>query len=459
MEQLKGREEEMPPSTAEGCRGVWLEALETTPYQPNAALESDIRADVAIVGGGYTGLSTAYYLRRCDSSLRIVVLESNVVGYGASGRNGGCITTRLGLGLSSLVRRLGQEGVRIAHTFMERAADHLSQLIREHGIDCEYEDSSLLTVACNPAQVNRLQATIRLARQLGIEDIRPLDARELQREVNSPLFLAATEQRCAVINPLKLVRGMKKVAESAGAEIYEDTPVEALHTQPRLRLETPSGSVAAEKVVLATNAFSGRFPQLRGKALPLFVYSVTSAPLSEEQLAGIGWPRRQWIADSRSIAYSYHLTRDDRLRVGVGDIVYHYGGRLDRDQHLPTCRLLERRIAEVFPSLAGIPIAYHWGGPVSIPLDFFPAIGYLGQDRRVIYSLGYMGWGVPLATMAGQILRDLVREQASKLTELPFVNRRVIPLPPEPLRFAIVQAVRIAMRAQDAWDARTGRRR
>jgi len=437
--------------------GDWLEAQDTTPYQPNPALESDIRADVAIVGGGYTGLSTAYYLRRSDPSLRVVVLESNFVGYGASGRNGGCLKTQLGMGLSSLVRRLGLEGARVAHRFMVRAVDHVGQLIKEHGIDCEYRDSGLLAVACNPAQVKRVQAEMRLAHQLGMEEVRWLDAEELRSEVNSPLFLAGVEERCGVLNPLKFVRGMKDMAESAGAEIYEGSPVEALHTQPKLRLETPQGSVAAGKVVLATNAFSGRIRQLRGKALPLFVYSVTTEPLTEEQLAAIGWRRRHWIYDARRIAFGYRLTLDNRLRVGVGDIAYFYGGGLDHDQHPPARRLLEKRIAEVFPSLAGVPIAHHWGGPVSFPPDFFPAIGYLGKDRRVIYSLGYMGWGVPLSTIAGQILRDLVREERSELTELPFVNRRVIPLPPEPLRFAFVQAVRAAMQAEDAWGARTGR--
>lgn len=145
--------------------------------------------------------------------------------------------------------------------------------------------------------------------------------------------------------------------------------------------------------------------------------------------------------------------------MGVGDFAYFYGGGLDHAQHPPARRLLEKRIAEVFPSLAGVPTAHHWGGPVSFPLDFFPAIGYLGKDRRVVYSLGYMGWGVPLATIAGQILRDLVREEESELTELPFVNRRVLPLPPEPLRFAFVQAVRAALQAEDAWGDRRGRRK
>ncbi len=341
---------------------------------------------------------------------------------------------------------------------MVRAVEHVGRLIKEHDIDCEYGDSGLLMVACNRAEVKRVQAEMRLAHQFGMEEARWLDGEEVRSAVNSPLFLAGIEERCGVFNPLKLVRGMKSMAEGTGAEIYEGTPVEAIHAQPRLRLETPRGSVAAGKVVLATNAFSGQIRQLRGKTLPLFVYAVATEPLDEEQLAAIGWHRRHWIYDARRIAFGYRLTSDNRLRVGVGDIAYFYGGGIDHPQHRPARLLLEKRIAEIFPSLAGIPTAYHWGGPVSFPLDFFPAMGYLGKDRRVVYSLGYMGWGVPLATMAGQILRDLLQEERSELTELPFVNRRVIPLPPEPLRFALVQAVRGAMQAEDAWAARKDRR-
>jgi len=432
-------------------KSFWLGA---TPYEANPALEEDIRADVAIIGAGFTGLSTAYYLRRADPSLRVVVLESDVVGYGASGRNAGFVMTLLGLTLTVTRWRFGKEKARRVHEFMVRAVRHIGELA-EQGLDFDYERNGLLTVATNPDQVNRLRAEIRLAHELGFEGVRWLEAGELREEVSSPLYLGArAEEECALVNPAKLARGLKNLAEGAGAEVYEQTPVEAVHLRPRLRLETPRGSVAAEKVVFATNAFSGRFPQLRSKAFPIFTYIVMTEPLTQQQLSTIGWGSRQGIEDARNLIHYYRLTADNRLLMGGRDAIYYYGGRLGVDQHRPTFERLEHDIVETFPGLAGVGIAHRWGGPVSVPLDFFPAMGYLGGDRRVIYSLGCVGHGVALSNMAGQIIRDLVREEKTELTDLFFVNRRVIPLPPEPIRFLLAQSIRKGMAFQDNREAR-----
>jgi glycine/D-amino acid oxidase-like deaminating enzyme len=433
-------------------KSFWLGA---TPYRDNPPLEQDIRADVAIVGAGFTGLSTAWYLRRADPSLRVVVLESDVVGYGASGRNAGFVTTHMGTGLKMTALRFGKEKARQAHDFAVRAVRHLADLVEEHGIDCDYEKNGELVVATNPAQVSRLQAGIRLAEELGIEGVRWLDARELREEVDSPLYLGAmADQECALVNPAKLARGLKDLAEGAGAEIYENTPVEAVHLKPRIRLETPQGSVAAKKVVFATNAYTQRFPRLHSKAFPMFTYIVLTEPLTEEQMLSIGWRHRQGIGDARNLIRYYRLTADNRLLMGGEGVVYYYGGRVGFDQHRPTFDRLERTIVETFPSLANADITHRWGGPVSVPADFFPAMGYLGGDRRVIYSLGCVGQGVALANMAGQVLRDLVREEETELTDLFFVNRRLIPLPPEPLRFALAQGGVRALALQDDWERR-----
>jgi glycine/D-amino acid oxidase-like deaminating enzyme len=418
-------------------------------------LEEDIRADVAILGAGFTGLSTAWYLRQADPSLRVVVLESDVVGYGASGRNAGFVTTHMGTGLRMTASRFGKEKARQAHDFAVRAVRHLGELVEEQGIDCDYEKNGELVVATNPAQVDRLQAGIRLAQKLGIGGMRWLDARELSEEVDSPLYLGAiADEECALLNPAKLVRGLKNLAEGTGAEIYEHTPVEAAHLRPRIRLETPQGSVAAQKVVFATNAFTQHFPQLHSKAFPMFTYIVLTEPLSEEQLSPIGWRHRQGIGDARNLIRYYRLTVDNRLLMGGEDIVYYYGGKVGLDQHRPTFDRLERTIVDTFPSLTNADITHRWGGPVSVPADAFPAMGYLGGDRRVIYSLGCVGQGVALTNMAGQILRDLVREEETELTDLFFVNRRLIPLPPEPLRFMMAQGVRRTLALQDNWERR-----
>ncbi len=433
-------------------KSFWLGAA---PYQENRNLEEDIRADVAIVGAGFTGLSTAWHLRQADPSLRVVVLESNVVGYGASGRNAGFVTTLMGLTLKTTARRFGKENARKAHDFAVRAVRHVGELVEQQGIDCDYEKNGELTVATNPAQVDRLQDEIRFAEELGVEGVRWLDEQELRAEVNSPVYLGAkAEQECALLNPVKLVRGLKDLAEGVGAVIYENTPVEAVHLKPRIRLETPLGSVAAEKVVFATNAYTQHFPRLHSKALPMFTYVVLTEPLTPEQLSPIGWQHRQGIGDARNLIRYYRLTVDNRLVFGGEGTVYYYGGRVDADRHQPTFERLERSLVEIFPSLAGARITHRWGGPVSVPVDFFPAMGYLGRDRRLVYSLGCVGQGVALTNMAGRVLRDLVREDETELTDLFFVNRRVIPLPPEPLRFVMVQGIRRALALQDDWERR-----
>ncbi len=279
----------------------------------------------------------------------------------------------------------------------------------------------------------------------------------VRAEVHSPTYLGARwEEQCALINPAKYVRGLKRVAQEQGVEVYERTPVVAVHPDPILHLDTFRGLVEAEKVVFATNAFSGQFPQFRSKQLPVFTYIVLTEPLSEDQLASIGWRGRQGIEDARNMIHYYRLTADNRILFGGSDAKYYFGGPLDRDRNPRIFRRLERDLRQTFPKLKDVRIEYRWGGPVSVPLDFFPAMGYRGGDKRLAYSLGCVGHGVAMMNMAGQIMRDLVLERETELTSLFFVNRRVIPLPPEPLRFALEETIRQALRAQDAWDARKG---
>ncbi len=425
-------------------------------YEESPPLDGDTHVDVAVVGGGFCGTSTSYYVKRQDPSLRVAVLEDRVVGYGASGRNGGFAMTLMGLTLDVTALRFGKEKTRQAYEFGHRAVDHIGQLVDAHGIDCDYEKPGLLTVATNKGQARRLQNEIELGEKIGIEGLEWLDAGSTRAQVDSPTYIGARwEAQCALINPAKFVRGMKDAAVKSGVEVYERTPVlEFRHGKRALKLQTPRGLVTADKVVFATNAFSARFPELHGKQFPVFSYIVLTEPLSESQLAGIGWKKRQGIEDGRNLIHYYRLTADNRLLFGGADAQYYFGGPLDRDRNPAVFRKLERDLKRTFPSLADVRIEYKWGGPVSVPLDFFPGMGYLGGDKRVAYSLGCVGHGVAMMNMAGQIMRDLVLEQESELTELFFVNRRLIPLPPEPLRFALGESLRGVLKAQDAWEAR-----
>jgi glycine/D-amino acid oxidase-like deaminating enzyme len=431
--------------------------LAESPYEESPSLDGSTKVDVAIVGGGFCGLSTAYYLKRADPSLRVAVLEDKVVGYGASGRNGGFATTLMGFTLPITSLRFGKQKAKQAYDFGHRAVDHIGQMVDSHGIDCDYEKPGILTVALNPAQAKRLQDEIGLAEKLGIRGLKWMDAHMVRAEVHSPTYLGARwEEQCALINPAKYVRGLKRVAQEEGVEVYERTPVVAAHLDPILHVDTPHGLVEAEKVVFATNAFSTRFPELRNKQFPIFTYIVLTEPLSQDQLADIGWRGRQGLEDARNLIHYYRLTADNRILFGGSDAPYYFGGPLDRDHSPRIYRRLERDLRQTFPSLKDVRIEYRWGGPISVPVDFFPAMGYLGKDKRVAYSLGCVGHGVAPMNMAGQVMRDLVLEKETELTDLFFVNRWVIPIPPEPLRFALGEGIRQALRAQDAWEARKG---
>ena len=439
-------------------KSFWLATAGS--YQEEPPLDGDTHVDVAVIGGGFCGISTSHYLKRADPSLSVAVLEDRVVGYGASGRNAGFAMTLMGLTLELTALRFGKEKAKQAYEFGRRAVDHIGQLVDAHGIDCDYERPGILTVATNRGQAKRLQHEIRLAEELGIEGLDWYGAEKTRSLVDSPTYIGARwEEHCALINPAKFVRGMKRVAQASGVQIYERTPVLEFRRGKRsLRLQTPKGLVKAEKVVFATNAFSARFPVLENKQFPVFTYIILTEPLRPDLLATIGWSGRQGIEDARNLIHYYRLTADNRLLFGGSDALYYFGGALHRDRNPAIFRRLEKDLVRTFPQLAGVRIEYRWGGPVSVPMDFFPAIGYLGDDRRVAYSLGCVGHGVAMMNMAGQIMRDLVLEHDTEFTNLFFVNRRVIPLPPEPLRFALGEAMRAGLKAADAWDARSGSR-
>ena len=428
--------------------------LTTAPYEPSPPLEGDLSVDVAIVGGGFTGLSTALHVCEAES-VDVAVLESEVVGFGASGRNAGFAMTLFGLTLGFTKLRFGKERAREAHRYMERAVDYVGELVERYAMDSEYERPGFLRVATTPGYVKRIQHEIELARSLGIEGIEWLDAHEVAERVRSPLYLGAWwEPRCALINPAKHAWGLKRAAAARGARFFEQTPVTAIErTRDGVVVRTPNGTVRAKKLVLATNAYSHLIPQLRRKQVPAFTYIVLTEALSPERRETIGWRGREGIEDARNLVHYYRLTSENRLLMGGGDVMIAFGGNMEMDGHPPAFRELEEYVTRVFPGLAGVSFTDRWGGPVSVPVDLTPAIGFLG-DERVVYSFGCVGHGVSLTQLNGRTIADLLLGRETELTSVFFVNRRVIPWPPEPLRFALSHAIRGYMRLEDAWYER-----
>lgn len=437
-----------PTPTPFADKSFWLSSA---PYTPNPPLAGDLTVDVAVLGGGYTGLATAYFLKKAEPSLRVALLESEVIGFGASGRNGGFSMTLFGLTLSVTASLFGKEKARQAHHYMEQAVELVESLVREHKLECDYERPGFLRVATAPLYAKRIHEEVELAQRLGLEGIEWIDAEAARRELNSPLYLGAwREPRCGLVNPAKLAWELKRLILSMGVQVFEHTPGAAIERRAGgLLIHTPQGKVTAGKLALATNAYSHLIPMLRRKQIPAFTHIVLTEPLRPEQFAEIGWRQRQGIEDARNLVHYYRLTRDNRLLMGGRDVSLAVGGDMDRDENPDTFAKLEADVRQLFPVLRDIRFTHRWGGPVSVPLQMIPALGYLG-DERVAYSLGCMGHGVSLTHLNGWTLADLLLGKKSERTQAFFVNRRVIPWPPEPLRLLASLGILGYMHAEDA---------
>ena len=433
--------------------------MKTRKYEPDDPLQGEIDVDVAIIGGGFTGLSTAYHLKKAEPTMRIVIFESEVIGYGASGRNGGFNMTLFGLTLSITALRFGKTKAKQAHHYMERAVDLLQDLVSELNLDCDYEHPGFLRVATSEKYKKRILHEIEFAHKLGLEGIEWLDQDRIQEEVKSPMYLGAWwEPRCGILNPAKLSWSWAETIRPMGIEIYERTPVTEVSRGPqKIMLSTPEGKVRAEKVVFATNAWSHFFTKLKSKQIPVWTHVVITEPLTDAQYRSIGWQNRQGIEDARNLVHYYRLTVDNRIVMGGRDVSVSKGFDMDRDHNDKIFKGLRNDVVEIFPPLKNINFSDAWGGPVSVPIDMAPAIGYLG-DKRVVYSLGCVGHGVSLTHLNGQTVRDLVLERQTDLTDVFFVNRTTIPWPPEPLRGLAIKAIVGYMHIEDRlYDAKKKR--
>ncbi len=427
-------------------KSFWLASTE---YKENEPFKGNVRADVAIVGGGFTGLTTAYFLKKYEPGMNVVLLENEVIGFGASGRNAGFSMTLFGFTLSITALRFGKAKALEAHRYMEKAVDLVQQLVKEHNIDCDYEHPGFLRVATTPKFERRIKHEIELAHSLGISGIEWLDREKTLEQVNSPLYLGAWwEPRCGILNPAKQARGLKKIIEERDVKIYERSPVIEIKRDGKFTLKTPQGSVEADKIVLATNAYSHLIPDMKRKQVPVFTHIVLTEPLKEEHFREINWRNRQGIEDARNLVHYYRLTKDNRLLMGGRDVSIAFGKNMDKDLNEEIFRQLEDDIVKTFPPLNGIKITHRWGGPVSVSIDMAPAIGFLGNNRAV-YSIGCVGHGVSLSHMNGWTIADLILEKKTERTDVFFVNRKVIPFPPEPFRLIVSKALKGYLRLED----------
>lgn len=430
-------------------RSFWLEA---DPYTPGPPLAGDITTDIAIIGGGFTGLWTAHFLLRAEPGLKVTVIEREVVGYGASGRNGGFAMTLLGRSLHDLLQGFGHEAAREAHNAVVRSIDAIGQFCGEYKVPCDYEKTGFIGVAMDDSQIARIEADRRAAEELGIPDVRYLSREELRQQIQSPLYRCGLEEKaCALLNPARLVRGIARVVRQQTGIIYEHTPVTRIDASPnKIEVRTTQGTVRTDKLVLATNAYSVQFPEFRRTVAPLYSYIVLTEPLSDAQWAAIGWQGRQGLEDKRTYIHYFRPTADGRILMGGEDAPYYYGSSIgpQHDRNPEVFALLQRDLKAVYPQIEDVRFTHQWGGPIGVTARFVPTFGTL-PSGRVHFGVGYCGHGVAPTHLGGQILRDLVLGQPSALTELCFVRSKALPFPPEPLRYLGMTLARRSLLAQD----------
>ena len=433
----------------------WQETIDVVPGEP---LSADLQCDVAIVGGGFTGLSVACELKRAANDLHVVLIERDVIGHGASGRNGGFAMPLIGWDLTHAVRTLGQQAAQRAYRLMYDAVDHLKRTVDEEQIDCDLEATGYLLLATCAAREKRLRHEAELGEQLGF-GYRWLEGDALSEHIRSQAFRGGVfDPRPLIINPAKLARGLKRVAESLGVEIYEQTSLTELRDEAPLLLRTEHATLRANTAVLALNGYGAAMGFMPNRIMPVHTYIVLTEPLTDEQLDEIGWSaHRTSLETARNFIHYFRLTADNRILFGGEDAqLYRHEACHDADRSI--FARLEARFRQYFPSLDRVAISHRWGGVLGVTLDMFPTFGCGGQHGNVFHATAYCGHGVALSNYAGRllaphVLRQLGRADEAGSNDLPFFYDRQPPwLPPDPLRWIGLQAYRKSLQWLDRWQ-------
>ncbi len=402
------------------------------------------------MGGGYLGLWTALLAKERDPDREVLLLEATTCGHAASGRNGGFCEASLTHGFGNGLSRWPDE--LDALTAMGRDnLDGIERTIDEHAIDCDFVRAGSLAVATQPHQVAGLQEEYDAMRARGLSTTW-LDADALRDRLDSPTFLAGVhDPDSAILEPARLVWGLRDACLSLGVRIAEQTPVTAISRTGRgVTVLTGSGAVDARRVVLATNAYRPLLRRLRLMTVPVYDYALMSEPLTAEQHAAIGWQGREGVSDTGNQFHYFRTTRDGRILWGGYDAIYHYGSNVkdEYDQRQETFEALAANFFTTFPQLDGLAFSHAWGGVIDTCTRFAAFYG-TAVGGRVGYALGFTGLGVGATRFAGDVLLDLLAGESTPRTRLEMVRKKPIPFPPEPLRWVGIEATRRSLARAD----------
>ena len=415
------------------------------------------RADLAIVGGGYTGLWAALIAKERDPAREVVLLESDRIGEGASGRNGGFASPSLTHGVQNGLSHFGETELRTLVDLGEKNWQEYREALVRHGIACDLEETGSLHAATEAWWTPEIDDLHQTNQRFGVSCDR-LSAEETQSSIHSPTFLGSAWDRTGgVLDPGKLVFGLSVAAERLGVRIFENTRVTALHREKdAVRLDTTDGTLRADRVVLATNAFKSPLPRMRRSVVPVWDYALVTAPLTKEQLDKIGWADRQGLADTANQFHYARLTADDRILWGGFDAIYRFGSGTghENSQREESFRTLARHFFETFPQLEDIEFSHKWGGPIATTSRFCLDHGS-AWGGRVAWTIGYTGLGVVCSRFGAQAALDRMDQPDAAYLGLKMLKKRAFPWPPEPFRWA---AIRMTQRALAKADANRGKR-
>ncbi len=424
----------------------------------NDPLEGRAKADLVVVGGGLTGLWAAVRAKEAQPDRAVTLIDRETLAIGASGRNGGFMSSSLVHGLGNGLSRFPDELTELERLGLENL-EAIGQAIDRYGIDCDLEKNGAIGTAMTDGQYEELSGAVEELAEYGHEAVL-LDRDAMEAEVKSPLFTGGLWQKSGEwgIDPVKLCDGLARTAAELGVVIFENTEMTGLReTAAGIDVLTAEGSIGAEKVLLATAAFSSPVGAISSRVIPVYDYVLVTEPLSEAQQDSIGWKNRQGLSDSANRFHYYRPTPDGRILWGGYDAIYNFGGKVE-DRYYQRDRSfagLAQRFHAAFPQLEGIRFTHRWGGAIDTCSRFFAFYGLTHHDR-VAYAVGHTGLGVGASRFAAGVGLALLDGTNSEITDLQYVREQPMPFPPEPLRWPVIQFTRNRIAAADLNGGKEG---